>query len=676
MTAWLALSWIALLSAASAAAAAPRSVPFDDGWRFHLGDVAGGEAPGIDDGDWAAVRLPHTWNADDGDSDPAYVRGVGWYRKRFAAPAAARVVLRFGAANHSATVYVNGREVARHRGGYTAFAVDVTAALNRDGNELVAVRADNGLNPDLAPLEGDFTIFGGLYRGATLLALPLLHVDPLDDAADGVYADLVRMDGADAVVRVRTEVANAADASAPGRVVARIMDAADREVASASESIAVGADGRREVTMELRIPSAHPWDGRRDPYIYRVTARVEAGGGSDEVTVPFGVRTFRIDPDAGFVLNERTYPLHGVALHQDWAGKGNALGAEELAANADLIGEIGANAVRLAHYPHAPAMLDLLDRRGIAAWSEIPLVNIITPGDAFRESTSTQLREMIKQLYNHPAIVFWGLFNEIKADPENLVGALVAEAQTLDGHRLTAGATDTPVDESYNRLTDVIAVNRYDGWYYGELGDFGPRLDADHARLGPRALAVSEYGAGGNPDQHQVPPARPQFGGPFHPEEWQAEAHSRLWPQLAARPFLAATFVWNLADFAAAHRNEGGLPGRNDKGLVTYDRMVRKDAFYFYQACWSDRPMVHIASRRYVRRLEATTTITAYTNLRSVELLVDGESVGTRAVGAGRVATWDGVALAPGRNRVEVRGALPPDAGTSDAVDWDLARAP
>ncbi len=371
------------------------------------------------------------------------------------------------------------------------------------------------------------------------------------------------------------------------------------------------------------------WDGRSDPYLYRVRVRVidEASGATvDRVEQPLGLRQFRVDPVAGFFLNGHPLDLHGVACHQDRLDKGWATSDADRAEDVGLISDLGATFVRLAHYQHPPGTYDLLDRLGLIAWSEIPLVSRVADSPAFFENVRQQLVELIRQNYNHPSVLFWGLYNEVADDPATraLVRELVELAHAEDATRLTAAASCLSEGADIHFLPDVIAFNKYFGWYDGRTGDLGPWADAFHGAYPTRAVGISEYGAGASIHQHSEDPPPPSTLGPWHPEEYQALVHEGCWSQLKARPFLWTKVVWNMFDFACDSRHEGDTPGRNDKGLVTYDRGTRKDAYYWYQAHWSSAPVLYITGRRHVNRSTATVTVKVYSNLDAVQLAVNG----------------------------------------------------
>jgi beta-galactosidase len=639
-----------------------------NGWRFHLGDGPGAEQPGHDDSDWERVNLPHTWNGRDGEDGGTYHRGAGWYRKRVQIVNSPdrRVFLQFDGANLVTDVWVNGRAAGRHEGGYAAFRFDITGLVTPGEQAVVAVRVDNAPNQDVPPLQGDFTMFGGLHRGVRLVVTDPLHVDLLDHGGPGVYVrqNAVTADRAD--LAVTTRVTNDDRRATTTRVRAVVTDAHDRVVAEETTETVVPAGTTVPVTQPVVVHRPRLWQGQDDPYLYRVRVSV----GADEVRVPLGIRTVVADPNRGLLLNGRPLAVHGVNMHAMRPGKGYAISDADTDADVAMIEEMGANAIRLAHYQHPQRVYDLADRRGLVLWTEIPLLGSLTASDAFFANTRTQLLELIRQNQHHPSVVVWGAGNELytnSPDANRLLGELAGTIAAEDQERPSSYAfccfnEADPMAEH----TATLGHNLYFGWYYGVFADMGAWADRMHATFPDRRISVSEYGAGASTVHQANPPPKPDPAGEFHPEEWQALYHEGNWRELRTRPFLWGTFVWVMFDFASDGRDEGDRPGLNDKGLVTADRKTRKDAFYWYQASWSDRPVVHITSARDTPRLTPTTDVKVYANTGEVSLTVNGVQVGAR-VPADHVATWAGVTLRPGRNTVVATSG-----GVTDRVTWWL----
>ncbi|MBQ8095420.1 MAG: glycoside hydrolase family 2 protein [Clostridia bacterium] len=581
-----------------------------DGWKFLRADMSPEQAVQYA-GQGENVSLPHTWNAVDGqDGGNDYHRGRCWYVRELTAEETAGecVYLEIGGAAMTADVYLNGQHLVRHEGGYAAFRADL--AESRADRNVLAIAVSNEDNDTVYPQKADFTFYGGLYREVRLIAVPKEHFELLKDGTPGIKVTPIVDLGAH-----RAEV-----------TVETWQNASSVTVTVNGESKTVPSqDGHAQAIFH--IENVHLWDGIRDPYLYTASAALESG---DEITARFGCREFHCDPQKGFFLNGRSYPLRGVSRHQDLAGKGNALSREDHAADMAIIREIGANTLRLAHYQHAQEFYDLCDENGIVVWAEIPYITMHMKNA--RENTLTQMRELITQCYNHPSIAVWGLSNEITAastvnddllENHRLLNEL---CHRMDKTRLTTMAdvfmleTDSPILE----IPDINSYNLYFGWYLGDLEQNDEFFDEYHAKYPERVIGFSEYGADANPAFHA---SRPEKGD--YTEEYQAVYHEHMLRMIEARPYLWATHVWNLFDFAADGRDEGGKHGENQKGLVTFDRSLRKDAFYLYKAAWNrTEPFVHLCGKRYLNRCENETEIKVYSNQPKVTLFVDGVKAG------------------------------------------------
>jgi beta-galactosidase/beta-glucuronidase len=663
----LACTWMA----AAHAAASPRTtVALDGGWEFIKGDEPGALAPA--QGAWTKVTVPHTFNADDATTPNPY-RGPGWYRRTIAAPAGhGRVYLEFDGAALSTDVWLNGAHVGRHEGGFARFRFDVTGRLKPGANTLT-VRVDNARQPDVAPLGGDYTLYGGLYRSVRLVATSDVHVDMLDAGGPGVYFSTPEVTSTQARLHWRARVANERARAERVVVTARLRDAAGKVVATARQPVALPAHAVVPVELDAVLRAPHLWQGVDDPYLYASDVTVARAGRTaplDRVDSSVGVRTVRLDPDKGLLLNGRPYRVHGVNVHLTYApGKGVAVSDADVDSDYRILEDLGVTGLRFAHYQHDEHSYALADRKGFLVWTELPLTSEVGASEAFAANAAQQARELVRQNFNHPSVFVWGLGNEIyKVD--DVSGRVLDAMQVLvheeDASRPTVYANCcAPLDGPQAMHTDAIASNVYFGWYDKEFADLAPFLAANHALRPHTAQALSEYGAGGSSRQQEDPPRRPVAKSDWHPEQYQALYHEAAWRQIEAAPWLWASFVWTGFDFASSGRNEGDGPGVNDKGLVSMDRQVRKDAYYWYQANWSKTPMVVITSRRAVRRTHADTEVKVYSNQPAVRLRVNGVDLGERAAD-GHIARWR-VHLAPGANRIEAAaGAL------SDQVEWDL----
>lgn len=647
----------------------------DQNWRFVRMDMPGAEAPSFNDSHWQKLNLPHTWNNYDGqDGGNNYYRGPGWYRTHLSIPGGKNYFLRFDAASTVADVYVNGTFIGEHRGNFAAFCFDITRAVH-PGDNVIAVRVDNSHFEDVPPLAGDFTIFGGIYRDVHLLTLADVGISPTDDASPGVYIEPTHYAPDSADVKITTKLRNSESQSKDLVVSSVISDESGKVVATDTTAPLTVAPTGADAVEQIHIDYPHLWNGRSDPYLYHVKVRVLCDGKEvDQITQPLGLRYFHVDPERGFFLNGHSYPLHGVNRHQDRLNMGWAIGQAEHDQDMALILEMGSNAIRLAHYQHADYFYHLCDKNGLVVWAEFGLINKINHTATFYDNTKQQLRELIKQNFNHPSIMMWSLFNELafknNHDPREweLVKELNDEAHRLDPTRVTTAASNRPYQHPVNWITDIVALNCYYGWYNGTLAKWPGWLDAVHAFAPNRCVGISEYGAGASIYMHEYPakpPPDPHAG--WRSEEYQALFHETVWRALKSRPWIWGTFIWNQFDFAVDFRNEGDTPGRNDKGLVTYDRKTRKDAFYFYKANWTTAPMVHINSARFNPRPAGPTQVKVYSNCPRVELFLNGKSLGT-APGDTCVFTWP-VTLKSGANHVKA-SAYKNGAATTDQVTW------
>jgi len=669
---------LGLAAPALAAGGSREQVLLSAGWLFAKGDHPGASEPAFDDTAWTRVTLPHTFNAgESGEGD--YYRGPGWYRRAFEIAAirpGRRLYAQFDGAALVADVYLNGRHACRHEGGHAAFRCDLTEML-QPGRNVLAARVDNAASRVVSPLGGDFTVFGGLYRPVSLIEADALHFDLLDDGGPGLYARASEIGEAVATISVRARVANAQPRSRRAPVTIRVLDAEGREVARASTIVEVPARNVRNATVDLRLASPRLWNGVRDPYLYRVVASLGEGG--DEVAVPLGIRSFAFDPARGFLLNGRPYPLRGVNLmHSARPGKGTAVTDAEIAEDFAILREMGSTGVRLVHFQHPQAAYDEADRLGLAAWTEIGINGEIEDTPEFRANAAQQMRELITQNYNHPSVALWGIGNEVYADEpkvERVLRELHETARQADPSRPTVYAHCCQADDHPKAMvTDVIGFNRYFGWYPDQSGTtIGEWAERFHAAHPERPFAVSEYGAGASV-LHQEDPPRPVVpASGWHPEQFQAQYHESNWLELEDKPYLWGTFVWVAFDLASAGRHEGDRRGINDKGLVTYDRQVRKDAWYWYRAWWSDRPMLHITSRRFTDRADPRATVKVYTNAEAATLIVNGTEIGTRQA-ENRIVSWP-ITLREGANAIEVRAQVGDDV-LIDRVTWSYRKAP
>lgn len=603
----------------------------------------------------APVTLPHTWNAQDGqDGGGDYWRGLGIYQLELPAPTPGKQqYIEFRGANHETVVYCNGRLLGRHRGGFSTFRFELTPAMKASNNQLTVLVSN--APSDIYPQRADFTFFGGLYRDVNFIEVDGSHFDLCKSGTEGVFVtpqcngttriDLYPVNGSGCVVSVL------------------LKDAQGQTVAQAE------APAQDHTVLVLDVDPPHLWNGTADPYCYTAETTLMRGKDIlDQVTVRYGYRSYHVDPNTGFWLNGKQVSLHGVSRHQDRLDKGWAISRADHEEDIRLICEIGANAIRLAHYQHDSYFYDLCDLNGLAVWAEIPFISQFLPSSEAKENTLQQMTELVLQNYNHPSILFWGISNEITigGDSEELLcnlRELNALVKKLDPSRLTTMAqlTVVPMKSQHNYITDILSYNHYFGWYVGDVSETGPWLDRFHVMNPDRCLGVSEYGAEAILKWHSAFPDNHDYT-----EEYAVQYHHAMLQMFAQRPYLWSTFVWNMFDFAADDRDEGGVRGRNNKGLVTYDRKTKKDAFYLYKAYWTSAPMIHLCGARFVDRAPNERTAMVLTNCSEVTLVVNGQEYATQP-SCDHCVVFENVPLQDGPNTVYAKAA----GIQSNTVTWN-----
>lgn len=632
---------------------------------------------------WRRVDLPHTYNREDalfGKLD--YYRGQTTYLKKLNIPESykgKRLFIKFYGVNTVSNVFVNDKHVGEHRGGYTAFVYEITDRVNYGKDNTIRVRVSNALQLDIMPLVGDFNFYGGIYRNVDLIVTEKSNISLTDYASSGVYHTQSNVSEKLADVSTKILISNGDDVKNKYSVKLRITDG-NSNVIEKTKKLKLKAGENSNVTIDYSIKNPHLWDGVNDPFIYKTEVTLLKDGKIiDKVTQPLGLRYFRVDANTGFYLNGKRMKLKGVCRHQDRSEYANALLPKHHEEDMEIIQEMGANSIRLSHYPHDPYFYDLLDKNGIVTWSEIPFIG---PGGyrdkgfvdqpSFRKNGKQQLVEMIRQNYNRPGICFWGLFNELKMtgdNPVEYVRELDALAKQEDPSRITTAASFR--DGEINTLTDLICWNKYYGWYGGTPAEMGKWADKKHAERPEFKIGVSEYGAGGSIYHHEDKLRKTNPGAYWHPEAWQAYYHEENWRAIECRDFMWGSYIWNLFDFGAVHRTEGDTKGRNDKGIVTFDRKTKKDAWWFYKANWRDDvPVLYIANRRNTERKAAKTNIKVYSNSKKVELFVNGVSKGEYR-GDLSIFTWKKIVLKKGLNKIEVRSEFKGKTVT-DSCEWRL----
>ncbi|MBD8468655.1 glycoside hydrolase family 2 TIM barrel-domain containing protein [Sphingomonas sp. CFBP 8765] len=725
-TRYVAAAVIAVMAAPAAAQSERTVVPLAQGWEFQRGgDVDPAQAAQAA-GSWERVSVPHTWNRvgyympdpqthlNNAESVDKY-QGVGWYRMTFTPPAmdaGQRAWLQFDAASRTAEVWLNGQRIGGHKGGFSRFRLDATRAFRAGQANTLLVKVDNtqpaqgSSTADILPLAGDFFVHGGLYRPVSLIVTNAVHVDMLDAGGSGIFATTRSIDAAMAKVDVRVRIRNDGTKAQAVNAVVRLIDAGGKTVATATRRIPLRADTASESVQSLSVATPHLWNGVADPYLHRLVVEIATPSGAvlDRVEQAFGIREMRADPARGFMLNGKPLRLQGVGYHQDREGKGWATAPADIEQDFAIMREMGVNSIRLTHYQHGQVIHDLADRYGMVLWDEIPLVSRWTWGDdavasaGLRDDARQQLRELIRQNGNHASVFNWGIANEVDfgkslpafittskdtpaPDPLPLLRELNALAKSEDPSRATAlatccegrllGSADIPITAE---AADLGGANRYFGWYYGQPGDLGKHLDSLRALRPNQPVSVTEYGAGGATTIHTDNPlgGKVDQRGRNQPEEYESYIHETAWATLSAKPYLWGTWLWNSFDFATTVRREGDAIDINTKGLVTYDRKIRKDAYYFYKANWTATPTVHVAGRRYVDRAYPVADVRVYSNAPRTDLLVNDRVVGTLSACPQMICAWSNVALAAGANRVVARGVFPTGA-VDDAIEWRVA---
>ncbi len=655
-------------------------ISLNDDWSFRLSqDYALKQSKRLD--------LPHTWNAQDALSGNInYLRGIGNYEKTVLVPNSwkgKRLFIKFDGVNTIASIFINGKFLGQHKGGYTAFIFELTNVVNYGEQNNIMVRVNNSPQLDVMPLVGDFNIYGGIYRDVNLILTNNTCISPLDYASSGVYLTQEKVSEKEAFINAKVLISKFKPTEKTTKLSLKILQ--NRKVIY--EVIKTLLPSKNNLDTILNIPllvkNPHLWNGKEEPFIYDVEVNLLADGEIiDAVKQPLGLRYYHVDKEKGFFLNGKRLEIHGVSRHQDRAEIGSALKNQDHDHDLSIMNDMGVNAIRLSHYPQAPYFYDLLDKNGFIVWSEIPFIG---PGGyadkgfineiEFKQNGKEQLKEMIRQNYNHPSILFWGLFNELKEtgdNPNDYIKELNALAHHEDATRLTTAASN--IEGELNKVTDIMAWNKYLGWYSGKPNELGNWLDKLHQKNAELKIGISEYGAGASVLHQQDSLSKPTPNSWWHPENWQTYYHIENWKIISARPYVWGSFVWVMFDFGAAHRTEGDKAGINDKGLVTIDRKIKKDAFYFYKANWNkSEKMVYITNKRNNLRTKSTTEISVFTNASGVELLINGKSLGKKSTDLYGTIVWNDIKLIDGDNFIEARTTDFKN-NILDSCHWNLAK--
>ncbi len=620
-----------------------KTINWNNNWEFYKGEMGA-------DSIFEEIKLPHTWNAFDGqDGGNDYYQGVAWYRKKFLVEKEWQdVYVRFGAVSKMAEVWCNGKYVGKHCGGFSAFTFQLTPYLCKGGNE-ITVKADNSNELPIYPHQADFTFFGGIYRDVELICFEeRAHFDITTYGTDPIFIT-PKKDG---------NISVAVNTIGGKRVLAKVYDMSGNCIVELEkEKEGTDASVAQRVEMEACIEKPHLWNGTTDAYLYegKVFLLNEAGECLDEVSSKFGFRDFSVTADQGFFLNGNSYPLRGVCRHQDRENMGWAITEKEHYEDMALIREIGANTIRLAHYQQAPFFYDLCDQNGMVVWAEIPFISVYDARTEADQNLLSQMRELVLQNYNHPSICFWGIANEVGIGGESeemyeILRKLNQLTKELDANRMTviANVGMTKTSSPLFHITDVTSYNEYMGWYEGKMEEHGTFCDERHNEIPEIPLAISEYGAESVLSWHSEEPKLKDYS-----EEYQALLHENAEAAFEERTYIWATWLWNMFDFAADARDEGGCKGRNNKGLVTYDRKVKKQGFYFYKACWSREPFVYLCGKRFEKHAADKITIKVYSNQNCVELWVNGKKI--ESLCAKTVFEFKNIAIKSGYNEILVK---------------------
>lgn len=672
-----------LMLAAMPAFCAREVLPFNDGWLFKKGPFSTDQITAINTWNlkWEKVSIPHTWNAVDMQTRKnEFYEGMAYYKKSFFAPkdySSRRVFLRFESVGQNSDLYVNGKFIGRHKGGYSAFAFEIGRALKLGEENEIIVRVDNSASKQVIPVNHRlFGVYGGIYRPVWLVVTEKVNVSVTDNASPGVYIRQKEVSKAKADVEVTVKLENRNLQAKPVVLKNEIFDMDGKKITEATSSLSVSPQGRQFYHQNISIENPHLWHGRKDPYLYKVvTSVIDNGSVVDQMVQPLGLRTFGFEVGKGFLLNGEPYRLYGVCRHQDWWGKGSALTNAEHKADLETIYEMGATSIRFAHYQQAEYIYSKCDSLGFVIWAEIPFVNVPSTEEA--DNAKSQLTELIRQNYNHPSIYTWGLHNEVY-NPTDYTYALTADlhdlAKTEDPDRFTVAVNGYGhMEHPVNLTSDIQGMNRYFGWYEGKMGDIETWVKGLEKNYPNHKVILAEYGAEANPEHQQeiVGDVAEPFA-QFFPETYQTKFHEVQWGVVEKHPYLMASYLWNTFDFAVPAWSNGGVPARNMKGLVTFDRKLKKDAFYWYKANWSTEPVVYLTQRRCNKRTNETTDVTVYSNVGTPTIWVNGRKYSAPSQGTTKVHyIFKGVKLRKGQNTIKA-SVTSKGKSINDQIEWTL----
>ncbi|MBO9732823.1 MAG: beta-galactosidase [Chitinophaga sp.] len=654
-------------------------IAFNDGWTFRKGTLT---APAnATDTAWTNVTIPHTWNNKDMQEGKNFYAGDGCYKKVFTVATALkgkRLFLRFDGVGSVATLYVNNRLIGEHKGSYAAFCFEITHSVKYGEANTIVLKANNQAREDVLPVNNFlFGIFGGIYRPVNLLVTNDINITTTDYASPGLAITQDNVSDKSADIHVVAKIENKQPHHTNVQVQTEIKDRQGKRVAVTVKDVTLSPQGINIIRQDLPVARPHRWNGVKDPYLYSLTTTVISKGQTlDAVTQPLGIRRFEVIPGKGFFLNGQPYAMHGVTRHQEWQDCGNALTNEQHKTDLDLIREIGATTIRFAHYQQSAYLYSQCDTMGFVIWAEIPFVNNFSGKES--ENARQQLTELIRQNRNHPAIYVWGMHNEVYSKtPDEHVAVLTRQlndlAKTEDPDRYTVAVSGYgEMNRPANLAADIQGMNRYFGWYEGKIDDIEPWVNALERNYPDYKLMLTEYGADGNINQHtdSLSTNFDPVSGQFFPETYQTATHVKQWSVIEKHPYIAASYLWNMFEFAVPMWNRGGVNARNLKGLITYDRQQKKDAFYWYKANWNPAPMIYIAERRNNTHRPATVNVEVFSNLENITLTVNGNKPVTGHHGANkRDFIFDNISLQTGVNTLQASGIHNGKAYT-DTITW------
>ncbi|SDX18384.1 beta-galactosidase [Lutibacter oricola] len=645
-------------------------------WKFKKGIWYNAQKKDYNTNSWGNVKVPHTYSMD-AIEKTGYYKGEAWYRTSIDVPQSMkneRIFIRFEGVGQEAQVYLNEKSLGKHIGGYSAFIYEITDVVEFNKKNLIAVKVTNEPNFKRIPVDDKlFNHYGGIYRPVQIFSTPKQNISPNYYASPGIFIEQQELSSQLATLEIKIHVSSSTK-NKPSTLSYKVFDRENNLIISKNQLVSF-SEKEQIVSQKLEIENPILWNGKMNPYLYKLEVELNHYGKIDKVIQAFGLRTFKVDPEKGFFLNDKPYRLNGVAIHQEWKDNGPALSNEQHQKDIDLIDEMGATSIRMSHYQHSDLQYQLADKKGLLVWAEIPFVHDYSGRE--QGNAKQQLRELILQNYNHPSIYVWGLWNEVRAwkgknaPPVLLTQDLNKLAHSLDKTRLTASASDRGMISNMGNISDLQAWNKYFGWYYGEYEDMGKWLDNARKEYPEIELGISEYGVGGNIYQQDVAKLEKPIGNYF-PESVQTNYHEVTWKIIKDRPFVWSSYIWNMFDFSVAGWNRGGIQNLNHKGLVTFDRAIKKDAFYFYKANWNKEPMLYIAEQRNNIRTSSKTNVKIFTNINKVTLYLNGKKVRSLKQTADlNTIIFENINLTKGKNIIEVKGKIQKEI-VAHKVIWEL----